>query len=130
MCGRPPALEDAGIVLSYQDWDRGREFTHPEMPYGPLCYLLILRPPGEWGRSNNLLSFKGSLLSIHGSFPILLKASASKNVSQNDSLLLLTLLFLCWKTEKVAYIGQVEMEERKVPYNLITQNDSMLSITF
>lgn len=53
---------------------------------GPLCYLLILHPPGEWGRSNNLLSFKGSLLSTHGILTILLKAPASGNVSQNDSL--------------------------------------------
>lgn len=97
---------------------------------GPLYYLVILHPPGEWGRSNNLLSFKGSLLSTHGSLTILLKAPASGNVSQNDTFVLLTLLFLCWETEKVAYIGQAKMEERKVPNNLITQNDSMLSITF
>lgn len=77
--------------------------------------------------NNNMLSFKKSLLSTRGSITILLREPAPENVFQNDSFLPLTLLFLCWKTEKVAIIVQevkdgetLNCKERKIPYNLIT----------
>lgn len=81
---------------------------------GPLYYLVILHPPGEWGRSNNLLSFKGSLLSTHGSLTILLKAPASGNVSQNDSLCCFWLCsFFVWRLRRLHTLAKPRWKKEK-----------------